>query len=169
MKSPALSALLAVAVAIAFGQTTADAHHTGRAKKHRMTFEFASVVAVGYWAKRGLTIPCHPHRRLLTRAENTALQEEYRAAGLIGENEGIGMTVDVPSCMVNVTPDLNWYRTQTGFKWIYCQAVTHELGHLAGLGHDYGGIMDFRNGVVPWGCKHPLKFRRRLAQSGTTR
>ena len=136
-----------------------------------MTFEFASWVAVEYLAKRGVTLPCHPRQHLYTNAEDAELQAKYRAAGIATEGERVDMTADVETCTVGVTPDLDWYRTEPGYKWIYCRGIVHEFGHLAGLSHPTPetpglAIMDIEQNAVPWGCDHPLKFRRAIRHQG---
>lgn len=125
-------------------------------KPHRMTFQFATVVAVDYWAKRDIAVACHPQARVFTAAEDSDLQLAYAADGFAS----VAMLAYVETCTIGITPGADGLRNDRDLAWMYCMEVVHEIGHIAGLGHDYGGVMALGENVVPWGCDHPLKFRR---------
>lgn len=116
---------------------------------HRMTFNFAVLVARDYWAKRDVRVPCAPTARLLT-------WQDTKDWGY-----GIAMLADVPACEIEITPWTEPLRQLRDSAWMYCERVVHEVGHLAGLEHEYGGVMAAEPESVPWGCAHPRKFQRR--------
>ena len=68
------------------------------------------------------------------------------------------MAADLLACQVLVTPAAEFYRTDRGSHWIYCQEIVHQVGHLAGLTHDYGGVLAQHPAVIPWGCEHPRRW-----------
>jgi hypothetical protein len=126
-------------------------HHQA---KPQMTFGFAKAIAVDYWARRGVRVACEPEQMLLSDAETADW-------GFTPD-----MLADVPACAVDVTPWAAAWRTMPGERWYYCREIVHEVGHLAGLGHDYGGVMDEDENIVPWSCSHPRRFARRIAMIG---
>jgi hypothetical protein len=134
------AALLSAALAMCVASNASAAHRT-----HRMTFEFATLVAVDYWAKRDVTVPCKPAANLLTWKQTKGWGYETR------------MLADRPACTVDITPWAD-IADDPDLAWMYCQEVVHEIGHLAGLEHSYGGVMAADPWVVPFGCAHPLRW-----------
>ena len=125
---------------------------TGRAdaaeRHHRMTFEFASLVAVDYWQARGVEMPCKPIAHVLSAAEDAQVQAEL----------GADMLADIPACTVDITPAADSYRLETDLTWTYCAEIVHEFGHLAGLEHAYGGVMGAYVDETPFGCGYPRQW-----------
>lgn len=124
--------------------------------RHRMTFEFAALVAVNYWQARGVHIPCHPTAKVLTIAEDDAIQASIPA------DEHLDMFAIQATCTIVISPDTAALRTDRDLDWYYCMDVAHELGHLGGLDHDYGGVMNRNQNITPRGCLHPREFLRSL-------
>lgn len=136
---------LATAVlAMALSAPTADA------RPHRMSFEFARLVAVDYWAQRAVAVPCRPSVALQTTAQADAMSAAWGFP--------VAMWALRDSCQVAVTPMAEVYRTDVDLDWLYCADVVHEVGHLAGLGHEYGGVMNPAENVVPFGCAYPRQW-----------
>lgn len=126
------------------------------AKRHeRMSFAFARTVAVDYWAKHHVTVPCKPTRRLLSWRESAKLDASF--------GTGVSMATYPGTCEVQITRTGATYRTDRDLEWLYCTDVVHEIGHIAGLTHDYGGIMTNPPTGQPWGCDHPHRFRRQAS------
>lgn len=119
-----------------------------------MTFDFAQMVAVDYWAKRNVTVPCHPREKLLTWDETRSWLDDPASAP--------DMLADVPTCTVDVTPWAEDSRTVRETASNYCWEITHEVGHLAGLEHVHDGstVMDPDGAPYPYGCTHPKRFLR---------
>lgn len=115
------------------------------AREH-MTFAYARNVAINYWAKRNITVPCQPLAHVFTSDEDAQVQAE--------SSEPVNMLADSATCTIDITPLADWYRTHREYAWIYCMEIVHEVGHLAGLEHEYGGVMDSTENIVPYRCDH---------------
>lgn len=113
-----------------------------QARQRPMTWDYAANVAVDYWADRGIHVSCHPRY-------DTMPDYDY----------SILAVADLATCTVILSETAEWYGTQREYAWIYCQTVVHEIGHLAGLEHSYGGVMDHEANVVPKACVHQRKAR----------
>lgn len=152
--------LLPTASSDAATRTTWSGTPTPGPRFHGMTFNFARTVAVDYWAKRDINVPCQSQARVYTYAD---LEDEMARDKARGTAPYVSaMWSDVATCTVEITPWTDALRSDHDLSWVYCADVAHEIGHLAGLEHEYGGIMNHDLGVVPWGCDHPRKFLRRL-------
>jgi hypothetical protein len=93
----------------------------------------AAQVGLRFWSDRGVH-PCQ-NPRLLTAPD-------------LGDS--IAGYADEPSCTLwilrGVVERLSW-------RAYMCAVVTHELGHLAGLGHSAHGVMSTTENAVPWECR----------------
>jgi hypothetical protein len=124
---------------------------TASADGHRMTFEFASAVAVDYWAQQDRHIPCTPTPYLMSETESDHATDAYGSQ--------VDMLSDAPSgCTIDISVTAEAYRTDRDLDWMYCQDIAHEFGHLAGLDDDTGGLMDLPVNVVPFGCAHQRQW-----------
>lgn len=143
MRTPAyLAVLLAASLAISASPAQARPH-----RHHRMTFDFAQMAAVNYWAKRDVTIPCH----------STGIElndEQFAEVVAFYGDDDIAVIYDIPDCTVLFPPETAHDRHVAPLS--YCYAVQYALGYIAGAGEAAEHI---RN--VPWGCLHPFKFRQR--------
>jgi len=139
---------LALGLAVAALMTGAPA-----AQAHEMTWDFAVLVARDYWQQRGYELPCEPVPYLLSDAEDAEWQARY--VEVYGTE--FDMAADLAACRVLITPYAEWMRTDED-GWTYCAEVAHEFGHLIGLGHDHGGIMDHAEGMSPFGCNFPRQW-----------
>lgn len=69
------------------------------------------------------------------------------------------MFADVTDCRIGISrmaaDDRYWMPS------FYCSGVVHEVGHIDGLTHAYGGVMRADGaGHIPWACEHKRKFLR---------
>lgn len=155
-------AILTLALAILWTASAEANRH-----RNRMTFSLARTVAIGYWAKHGIKVPCYPRALVYTYADLADQMARDRSRGV--SPYIYAMWADVDLCIVKIPPWTDPLKTVHDTAWIYCQEVVHEIGHIAGLEHTYGGVMRAQNGRVPWGCDHPAKFRRRYAATNCRR
>lgn len=115
-----------------------------------MTFDYASAVAVDYWAKKDVTVPCQATQRALTWKEVHTFEAYY---GFI-----VDMVAYDDSCEIGVSPGAEENRTDPDEDWLYCAEIVHEFGHLGGLDDNSGGIMDEDWTATPFGCAHPRQW-----------
>lgn len=124
---------------------------TATAEPHKMTFEFASWVAVDYWANRGIIVPCRPTHYIMSEAESDHANDVYDGQ--------VAMLTDPDACVIAISPVDDSYRVDPDLDWMYCADVVHEYGHLAGFADaDDGGIMDLNGYDLPFGCAHPRQW-----------
>jgi hypothetical protein len=133
----------AVVLTLLAGATPASA-------EHRMTFEYASAVAVDYWTDHGFAVPCQPTLSFMSEAESDHANDVYGGQ--------VDMLTDPASCSIDISVTAEAYRTDRDLDWLYCEDIVHEFGHLAGLDDDAGGIMDSESNVVPFGCAHQRQW-----------
>lgn len=112
-------------------------------------------VGDGFWGHRNVQMPCTPHVFL---ADD--LSDKGDAAGymVLGRGGAPG-TEDQCKLWLNrswIRDNLDGRGNTGSVRYIgqreICQIVVHEMGHLAGLGHTQGGIMDADN------SKHPMPY-----------
>jgi hypothetical protein len=122
--------------------------------QHRMTYEYASAVAIEYWAERGVTVPGKPTLRIWPEAEWAEFENHYPPG------YGVYAVADIKGNQVWLNPLLEHYRRDPQSAWIYGQTIAHEFGHLAGLEHsdDPDSLMAPSPWVVPFGIAHPRQY-----------
>lgn len=147
------------------------------ARTHRMTFQFAVMVANQYWLDRGVYVHCHPQADVLGWKEAAAQHL------LVDDPTTPEMVADVPACTVDVMPWTDEWRTDPDLDQDYCWDIVHEVGHLAGLEHPGtpaaarlpadvqamlpDTVMNLDGASYPYGCTHPRKFLRHRAHAST--
>lgn len=120
-----------------------------------MNFTVALMIAVSYWGARDHPTPCHPVALRVTSAQMAAFDI------LDPSTQGAAdMRTDTARCTIYIGPEGAALRTldePAGFS--YCAEIVHEVGHIDGLGHEHGGVMNpDGSGHVPWACLHPHRF-----------
>lgn len=144
-----LAGLILLLALVAPGTAAGHRHH------RPMSFDYAALVAVDYWTKRGVAVPCHPTYYVLEDADMAV----YNA------RDGVNAYIRASPlrCAVLSTRVEDSYRRDE-LAWMFCGDIAHEFGHLAGLAHEYGGIMAADANFAPWGCTHRRAFMRHLAR-----
>lgn len=137
-------------------------------RRPQMTFDRALMVAVTYWAARGIDTPCHPRPVSLSSRQMRVLDR--------GDGVNAEMRADVDRCLVLIGPSGALLRTMGDWELRddppgvgYCYDVVHEVGHIdltaAGVPidrqHERRGVMTGDGtGHVPWACWHLERFLR---------
>lgn len=93
----------------------------------------AAQVGLRFWSDRGVH-PCQSPR-LLTAPD-------------LGDS--IAGRADPSACTLWI---LRGIVERSSWRAYMCAVVTHELGHLAGLGHSAHGVMSITENAVPWDCR----------------
>jgi hypothetical protein len=114
-------------------------------------FALALLIAVHFWSDRGVHVPCHP---VAVSGADTIMGKDVW--GYPNAMEA------APGCRIlisSIVPVTRYWDPE-----YYCAFVTHEVGHLSGLGHTERGIMaagQLYDDEVPWDCAHWRQFARR--------
>ena len=118
-----------------------------------MTFAVAIMLAMSFWSHRGVSTPCTPVAEVVP---SSALP--VTANGLTA----LAATYGAPSCRILISPELQqWRLDDPGY---YATAITHEVGHIDGIGHTHdGGFMD-EDGFAADRTIYPPEIRQYIKQ-----
>lgn len=113
-----------------------------------MTFAIALTLALSFWHARNVDIPCTP-TPVVVQADALPQMPNGLAA--------LAAAYGPPRCQVLIGPALQqWRGDDPGY---YATAIIHEVGHIGGVPHSPGGIMD-ANGFVSDRTEYPFIVRQ---------
>lgn len=120
-----------------------------------MTFAAAVAIAISFWGARHVDTPCAPSPIVVQDSELPTPNGIPALAATYGRTGPYGY------CKVLISHDLQQWRTyDPGY---YAVVIIHEVGHIDGIGHIPGGIMD-ANGTPRYRTAYPLEVRQVVAR-----
>lgn len=116
-----------------------------------MTFAVAAAIAVSYWGARDMPPTCNPQPYPISQAAMSVFDGQDGVQAVARAEQG--------TCRVLIAPRLAVIRRRDPV-W-YCTIIVHEIGHLHGLSHAYGGVMSPELSHIPAACKRAVYRSRR--------
>lgn len=130
-----------------------------------MTFTVALMIAVSYWGARDIQTPCHPQLVNASQVQMAAWDGTgiFENGKLVAKHAG--MRAAPWSCTIYQGALARGQARLYAPPW--CAQIVHEVGHIDGLSHAYGGVMSAEGpSRIPWGCWHPQRWMRRHRHHG---